>query len=172
MVLQRLSSLFRSTRTLVLPVLVLAVAACGGHKSAVEKTADAAVQAKAACEVFANFHPPTGTDQTAQINYAKASATAFRQAADLAETAAAEDPRWARLASSSKAEADAFGVIVNASTNGFTSTAGEGDVFKAVQNAKGARPVFLAECATADSAHFSSPSPSPSPTATKAKSNH
>ncbi|HVT65083.1 MAG TPA: hypothetical protein VHD81_08010 [Mycobacteriales bacterium] len=142
---------------------VPAVVACGGGKSPAEKAKDGAAQAKAACEVFTHLKTPSGSDDSAQIAAAKVSATAFAKASDLASAAAADDATWTRLASSAKAESDSFAIIVKAATKGFTAVGNERNVLKAVQIAKGARPVFIGECAKADPAKFT---PIPTPTAT------
>lgn len=145
--------------------------ACGGGKSPAEKAQEALVQARAACAVFDNFKSPTGDSSSAQIAFAKASGAAFKTANDHAKRAAALDPTWARLASSSKAEADAFAVIVSASTVGVTTAAAQANVLKAVDISRSARLVFIAQCAKVDPKRFTtppsssaSPSASPSPT--------
>jgi hypothetical protein len=157
----------RKSAALVVLVALPAAAACSGGKSQAEKAKDAAAQARAACAVFSHFEAPTGTGSDAQVAYAKAAAAAFGQAADLAKAAAAEDPTWNRLATSSRAEADSFAIIVKASTEGLEVAKRE-NVLKAVEIARNARPVFIAQCAKVDPKTFtapptSSPSPSASP---------
>jgi len=164
--LEELSLLHLRKSTALAVLLALPVAAACGGKSEAEKAKEALAQAHAACGVFANFKPPTGATTAAQIAYAKASAKAFSTAAQFAKAAAADDPQWAKLASSAKAEADSYAVIVKASTEGFTSRAGQDDVYKAVEIAKNARPVFIAQCTKVDPKNFTTPpSSTPSPSA-------
>ena len=148
---------------LVVP-FCLVVVACGGGKSAgksaEEKATDAAAQAKAACEIFVHFHPPTETDHQSQVEYVKASYDAFLASAELASKATALDSKWKALESAAEREAAAYGVIAKA-TQGATQVDVAG-VNAAVKEAKVARPIFLAECLKADPAHFQPVPPSPS----------
>ncbi|HWC33663.1 MAG TPA: hypothetical protein VG650_02435 [Mycobacteriales bacterium] len=168
MVLQRLTPIRLPASAVVATACLLVLAGCGG-KSAAEKAREAAVQAKAACDVFVNLHPPTGTDATSQIDYAKATYGAFLEAADHAGKAADLDARWKQLQSAADREAAAFQVIVRAAQGSTQLDALP--VNRAVRATKTARPLFIGQCATADPTHFSpvSPSPSASPSPSRAK---
>lgn len=146
MVLPRLTA--RHSRTLlVVPLSLAVVAACGGGSG---DTKDAAATAKAACQVFAGFHPPSGTSKTAQINYTKKSYVGFLKAADLARKAAAEDSRWTALESAAQREAAAFEVIVKASDPKSSVDVSSANVKRAVDQSNAARPAFIAQCDKAD----------------------
>ncbi|HVT21742.1 MAG TPA: hypothetical protein VHE57_10175 [Mycobacteriales bacterium] len=145
---------------LVVPLCLAVVAGCGGGKSDAEKAKEGAAQALAACKVFVNFRPPSGTDTQSKIDYAKASYGAFIESAELAGKAADLDPRWQRLKSAAEREAAGFQVISRAATG--SDTVDVAAVNRAVAETKAARPIFIAECAKADPKDFSSLSPSPS----------
>lgn len=161
MVLQRLTAR-RSRALLVVPLSLLVAAGCssgGGN------TKDAAAKAKAACQVFAGFHPPTGSSQTAQINYTKESYVGFLKAADLSRKAAAEDSRWSALQTAAQREAAAFEVIVKASDPKASGDVSAASVKRAVDQSNAARPAFVAECDKADPGGLEQGGATPSPTA-------
>jgi hypothetical protein len=155
----------RNSASVAVLALLSVVVGCGGGKSDAEKSADAALQAKAACDVFVNFHPPAGTDNQSRIDATKATYGAFLKSADLAGRAADLDPRWKTLQGAADHEAAGFEVLAKA-TEG-TSQVDRTAIAQAVSTTKDARPVFLAECAKADPKRFATPTPSPSSTATK-----
>ncbi|HVV75252.1 MAG TPA: hypothetical protein VHC43_04385 [Mycobacteriales bacterium] len=173
MVLQRLSSSPRNTRTFFVAALCLvSVAACGGGKSPAQKVAAGAADAKAACQVFVTFKPPTGSSQTALANYAKAAYAAFLGSAELASRATQLDPRWSALESAADREAAAFKVVAEAATSGFSLSdrAGAAAVQRAVETTKTARATFITECSKADPAKFSASEATASPSATSSPS--
>jgi hypothetical protein len=142
--------------------LCLPIAAgCGGGRSSAAKVRDAAVQAKAACEVFVNFHPPSGTGPKAQKVYATATYGAFLAAARLARLAAEGDPRWRQLQSATTREATAFQVIAKGTTG--SGQVDRATLRRAVAETAAARPIFVAQCAKADPAKFSASSGTTSP---------
>lgn len=153
-------------RLLVPVCLVGVVAACGGGGD----STDAAAKAKAACEVFHGFHPPTATSRKAQINYTKASYVAFLQSAELARKAADEDSRWTALETAAQREAAAFEVIVKATDPKSSADVSSESVTRAVDESNAARPKFAAECDKADpgglSGGTSTRTPAPGPVAT------
>lgn len=154
----------RKTALLVVPLCLATAVGCGG-KSHAQKVAEGAAKAKAACEVFHNFHPPAGTDPQSQINATKATYGAFLEAADLSSQAEADDSRWQSLASAAAREAAAFQIIVKA-TQG-SKTLDRAAVGNAVNETKVARPLFLSACMQADPKVFTPSAVSPSPAATQ-----
>lgn len=155
----------RRRALLVVPLCISVLAACSGGSNGATKQ-NAVADAKAACQVFQGLKPPTGSSQTAQSDYAKASYLGFLKATDLANKAAILDTRWNSLESAAQQEAAAFEVIAKAADPHSSGDVTAAAVKNAVSASTAARPEFIAQCQLADPGFLNQPSATSSPTAT------
>ncbi|MGN6472487.1 MAG: hypothetical protein ACTHK4_02410 [Mycobacteriales bacterium] len=148
----------RTVAPLVAACCLLSAVGCGGTSGADKQ---AAAQAKAACEVFVQFHPPAGTGPKAQRALATGTYGAFLEAAHLARLAAEGDPRWRALQSATSREATAFQVIAKGTTG--SARVDRPTLARAVAETAAARPIFVAQCEKADPGSFAAGGATASP---------